>query len=790
MATFNDDRPINVHGATLSRRQFVKTGGALVVGFGLVGGRVWDEAAEAAESSAAAKNSLDATLASSWFEIRADNTILMRTGKVDFGQSTAHTAYKQIVAEELSVPFEAVTEVVMGDTDRTPDGGFSAGFLEYGGLNLRKAAAYTYQALLDLAASHLQVEKSRLSVTGGVVSGGGRTISYGELVRGQQLKLTIPVTRDLTNMFGLTVTGNPPMKPVSQYTIVGKSYANTVTPSKVRAKEVWVTDVRLPNMLHGRVVHPKTLGSTLISAGEVNKARYPSAQVIVKGNLVGVVAATEWEAIGASQQVAAATQWSDWKGLPGHTQLHAWLRTSADWKTTPVSKSEKSRGDVGPALAAASKTLSASYELPFMKHAPIGPTIAVGDARSDGTVYVHTHNQNPQALRGQIAMMLGTPVDNVVVRIYAGPGHYGRSNGGNAGAEDEAVILSKAVGRPVRVQWMRPDDLMWSTQSPPGLSDIRIGWDASGKITSYQADHYMPAMQDDRLVGALIAGLPTPPPPDVKPEPGSISSTVNGIADPWVYDRVANVAELGYGTFQLGQKTSPLAIGLRDHSMRTPGQLQQNYPRELAMSEAAALAGVDAIEFRLRQTDDQRLIGALKAVREASGWQTRPSPSPTSGATGAAAVSGQGVSAMLRSGTYWACVCQVSVVPTTGKVTVDKYTIAVDPGIVVNPLQLKRQIEGGALMGLSHALYEEMTFDESGVTSRDWRSYPILTMADVPEIKVVILNHPEVGAYGGGSEAANALAVSAIAAAFFDATGKPARRLPLKATYVQSILKA
>jgi CO/xanthine dehydrogenase Mo-binding subunit len=145
---------------------------------------------------------------------------------------------------------------------------------------------------------------------------------------------------------------------------------------------------------------------------------------------------------------------------------------------------------------------------------------------------------------------------------------------------------------------------------------------------------------------------------------------------------------------------------------------------------------------------------------------------------------------MLRSGTYWACVCHLSVVPTTGKVTVDKYTIAVDPGIVVNPLQLKRQIEGGALMGLSHALYEEMTFDESGVTSRDWRSYPILTMADVPDIKVVILNHPEVGAYGGGSEAANALAVSAIAAAFFDATGKAARRLPLKAAYVQSLLRA
>lgn len=782
MATVNR---IDVYGATLTRRQFVKAGGALFVGFSLAGRNFLEQTAKASPG----RNSLDAALATSWFEIHADNTILMRTGKVDFGQTTAHTAYKQIVAEELSVPYEAITTVIMGDTDRTPDGGFSAGFLEYGGLNLRKAAAYTHQALLDLAAQKLGAEKSQLTVKDGVVSGGGKRVSYGELVANQQLKLTIPVTGDLTSMFGLTVTGNPPMKPTSAYTIVGKSFANTVTPSKVSAREVWVTDVRVPNMLHGRVVHPKTLGSTLVSVGELDKKTYPNAQVVVKGNLVGVVAPTEWEAIGASQQVAADTKWTDWKGLPGHAQLHKWLREDADWKTTPATKSEKNRGDVAPALASAAKSLSASYELPYMKHAPIGPTIAVGDVRPDGTVYIHTHNQNPQALRGQIARMLGISVDNVVVRIYAGPGHYGRSNGGNAGAEDEAVILSKEVGRPVRVQWMRPDDLLWSTSSPPGIANIRIGWDASGKITGYQADHYMPAMQDDRLVGALIAGLPTQPAPDVNPEPGAISTTVNTLMDPWVYDLVPNVAESGYGTFQLGQKASPLGIGLRDHSMRTPGQLQQNYPRELAISEAAAQAGIDAIEFRLKQTSDERLIRVLKAVRDASGWQTRRSPGPKASATGATPVSGQGVSVMLRSGTYWACACQVSLVPSTGKVTVDKYTIAVDPGIVINPLQLKRTIEGGALMGLSHALYEEMTFDESGITSRDWRSYPVLTMADVPEIKVVILNHPEVGAYGGGSEAANALAVSAVAAAFFDATGKPARRLPLKPAYVQTVLK-
>lgn len=783
----------NVYGATLTRRQFVRGGGALLVclgGLSRLGpiGSLLDSTVEAAGAAGDA-NSLNPGLASSWFEIHADNTIVMRTGKVDFGQTTAHTAYRQIVAEELRVSYEAIASVVMGDTDRTPDGGFSAGFLEYGGQNLRKAAAYTYQALLDLAATTTGVDKSALTVQDGVVSGGGKRVTYGELVKNQQLKLTIPVSGELTNMFGLTVTGDPPLRPTKEYTIVGKSFPNAVTPSKVSAKEVWVTDVRLPGMWHGRVVHPKTLGSTLVSAGTLNKTRFPNAQVIVKGNLVGVVSPSEWEAVGAAQQIAADTKWTEWKGLPGHEKLYPWLREQADWKTTPPSKSDKSRGDVKPALASASKTLTASYEVPFMKHAPIGPTIAVGDARADGMVYVHTHNQNPQALRGQLAMMLGASIDNVVVRIYAGPGHYGRSNGGNAGAEDEAVLLSKAIGKPVRVQWSRADDLQWSTQSPPGVSDISIGWDANGTITAYQADHYMPAMQDDRLVGALIAGLPTQPAPAPNAE-GPIGSTINGISDPWIYEQVPNVAETGFGTFQLGQQASPLAIGLRDHSMRTPGQLQQNYPRELAMSEAAARAGIDAIEFRLKQTDDARLIGVLKAVREASGWQTRVSPAAKASATGTASVTGQGVSAMLRSGTYWACVCQVSVVPSTGKVAVDKYTIAVDPGIVVNPLQLKRTIEGGALMGLSHALYEEMTFDESGVTSRDWRSYPILTMADVPEVKVVILSHPEVGAYGGGSEAANALAISAVAAAFFDATGKIARRLPLRPSYVQGVLKA
>jgi CO/xanthine dehydrogenase Mo-binding subunit len=592
--------------------------------------------------------------------------VIIRTGKVDFGQSTAHTAYKQLVAEEMYLPYEAITTVVMGDTDRTPDGGFSAGFLEYGGQNLRKAAAYTYQAILDLAATTLKVEKSQLSVKDGVISGGGTRMTYGELVRGQDLKLTIPVQGDLTNLFGLTVTGNPPLKPTSQYTIVGKSFANAVTPGKVMGKEAWVTNVRLPDMLHGRVVHPKTLGSTLIAAGTLDPAQFPTSKVIVKGNLVGVVAATEWEAIKAAQSLTTSTKWTDWKGLPGHTQVHQWLREKADWKSTPVAKGEKNTGATAPALAAAARTLKTSYDLPFMKHAPIGPTIAVGDVRPDGTVFRPHAQPEP-----------------------AGAARPDRDDAGHAGGQGGRPHLRRSRAlRPLERRQRRRrgrggDPVAGGRQTRARAVDARRGSAVVHAVAGILFGHPHRARRQRHhhglRGGSLHAGDAGRPAggrrdrraahaaaPPVSDAP--FGATFNAMQDPWLYGKVPNVTELGRGTVQLGQEASPLKLGLRDHSMRTPGQLQQNFPRELAISEAAALAGIDPIEFRLKHTSDERLIGVLKSVRDASGWQTRTSPDARAASTGPTPVRGQGVSVMLRSGTYWACVCHVTVVPATGKV--------------------------------------------------------------------------------------------------------------------------
>ncbi|MGA8595159.1 MAG: molybdopterin cofactor-binding domain-containing protein [Bryobacteraceae bacterium] len=770
--------PTDVFGASLSRRGFVKAGGALLVGFGMA-------TADGMQRTDAdvSGNTLNPALPESWIEIHADNTILVRVGKPDFGTGTVFTAYRQIVAEELSVPFEAITTVISGDTDRTPDGSGAFDFLGRGMPNIRKAAAYVHQALLDLASERLGVQKDQLAVKNGIISGGGKSLSYGELVKNQKLNLTIPVKGDLTTLMGLTVEGNPPLKPVSEYTIIGRSFPNSVTVSKVTAKETWVTDVRLPGMLHARMVHPKTLGSKLVSVGPLDKARFPNTQVVVKGNLVGVVAPTEWEAIKAAQQVSSGTKWTEWKGLPGNQRLFQFLKEDADWKTTPAATSDKSKGDVASALANSSKKFSATYQLSYLKHAPIGPTMAVADVRSDGTVYVYTHTQNPQALRGGIAHMLSTSVDHVVVRTFAGPGHYGRSNGGNAGAEDEAVILSKAVGKPVRVQWMRQEDFQWSTQSSAAFSEVEIGLDAQGNLTAFQIDHYMPAMQDDRLVGAILAGLPTIPAPNEK---GSLFGLRNALHDPWIYDGTPAVLERAYGTDQIGQKASPLNVGMRDHSLRTPGQYQQNFPRELAMTEAAVLAGMDPLQFRIQHAREKRAIGVLESVREASGWETRSArPTVNSGVR-----RGQGISTLFRAGSYWACVAHIAVDMTSGAIKVERITVAVDPGLVINPLQLKRQVEGGAVMGVSMTLLEEVPFDESGAAVNDWRTYPIATMADLPEIKVVLINRPDVGKYGQGSEAANALAAPAIAGALLDATGKVARRLPLKPDYVRPLLRA
>ncbi len=760
---------------TLTRRGFVQTG-ALIVSLAIP--------ARFLSGATGSPASLDPALLASWLEIRHDNTILARTGRTETGTGMS-AFYAQMIAEELSVRPEAIT-LIMGDTDSTPDGGYSAGFL-FGAANVRKVAAYTFQALLGLAAARLGLPVSALTVSDGIVSGGGKSLSYGQLVQGRRLDLKIPVSgkrakvdpsegNGIAGLDGFTVTGNPPLKPSSRYQVIGTSYPMPGTPAIVTGRTQWSCDIALPGMLHARMIRPATLGSVFVSIGALDAKRFPAARVVRKGNLVAVVSPDEWEAESAARSVAAATKWSDWSGLPGSPNLTKTLREHA-WGAP-----QGSRGNaavVTAALAGSVKTISATYEQPYVRHAPIGPYVAVADVRPDGAVTVWSHSSNSQGLRAQIAYMLGTPPEKVVVRWLEHAGQYGRTTFGGDGADADAVILSQLTAKPVRVQWTLQEDLAWSSVSPGWVCDLKAGLDTNGRMIAVHSASYMPHQNDARLLGAILAGMPCS-----TPHPG------NWVATEWPYDRIPNRLEQAYGMPNLAAESA--AGGLRGNIMRTPGQRQQNFALESLVNEAASAAGADPVEFRIEHTTDQRLIDVLRATARAAGWESRPSPHPRARKTGAEPVTGRGAGIIVRSGGYWAGIAEVALIPATGELRVTKFTIGLDCGTIINPRQLDRCMRSGVVMGLSEALKEEVTFDNGKVTSTDWSRYKILTMEEMPDIQVVQVR-PAAGApdgFGGGSEAANALGPAAVAAAFFDATGVHPRRIPLTPAYVTALLKA
>lgn len=765
---------MSTFGPSLTRRDFVKVGGALVVTASLP--------ARQATAAEAATTTLDASKLASWLELHADGTVLVRTGKTETG--TASSAfYAQAVAEELDVD-PAKVSVVGGHTDETPDGGFSAGFL--GGVNnLKKVASYTRQALLGLAAERLGVPAASLTVANGIVSGGGKSVAYTELVKGQQLNLTIPVTGRLAHvdpkdpvgiadLMGLIVTGNPPMKPTEQYKAVGLSHPRPSIEDIVRGKGVYSGDIKVPGMLHARMVRPATLGSTLVEVGKLDKARFPGAEVVVQKNLVAVVSPNEWEAVSAARAVAAATRWSEWAGLPGSGNLTATLR-GATWEDVGR-RGDPAKAEAG--LKSAARTVSGTYEQPYVRHAPMGAFVATADVKADG-ITIWSQSSQSQGARAHIAHIMGVPVEKVVIRWAQGPGQYGRTTYGGDGAMADAAILSKLVGKPVRVQWTISEDLAWSSTSPGWVADVKIGLDAQGNMTAFKSDWYSPHENDARMIGAVLAGMP-----EITPKTKPLFPAISTV---WPYDKVPAVVESAYGIANLAHDSA--SGGLRGNIMRTPWQRQQNFALEAGVEEAAAVAKADPIEYRIRHTTDQRLIQILKETAEAAGWKSRPSPSPTAARAGTTPVRGRGVGVVIRSGAQWVGIAEIEVVPATGVVKVLSFTTGVDVGKVMNPRHLTSNIQGGTVMGLSEALFEEVTFDQSKVTSTDWTKYRIPAMGDVPQVKTVFTSRDGRGINGGG-EAANTVSANAVAAAFFDATGVQPRRIPLTPAYVKSLLKA
>ncbi|MGE0394456.1 MAG: molybdopterin cofactor-binding domain-containing protein [Vicinamibacterales bacterium] len=763
---------------TLTRRSFVKIGGGLVVTLAALPDTFTPNGASAEAAT------LDATKLNSWLEIRSDGRIVARTGRTEMGVGMA-AYFRQTVAEELYVRPETI-DLVMGDTDRTPDGGWSASFLE-GAQNLRKVSAYTYQALLGLAADRLGAPAVQLTVENGVVRGGGKSVSYVDLLKGQQFELTIPVAGTLAAMnakgtgiigtAGMTVTGNPALKPVSKYTVVGTSFASPSVEEKVTGKTQWVGDLRLPGMLHARMVRPSTLGSTLVTVGTFDKKKFPTAEVVTKGNLVAVVSPDEWEAVSASRAVAATTKWSDWAGLPGHANLGEVI------KANRVQGAKRGDADkTAAALKSSAKVVPATYEQPYVKHAPIGPFVAVADVKADGTTTVWSHGAQSQGMRAHLSHMLSLPIEKVTVRWLEGAGQYGRTSLGGDAADADAAILSQLLGKPVRVQWTLQEDFAWSTGSSAWVSDLKAGLDAQGKLTALESDFIMAPGMDYRMVGAMLAGMPELPVPAIGGGPAAFG--FGAVTQPYV---IPNEFHQGAGA-RVELMKPPSGVGLRGNIMRTPGQRQHVCALESILNEAAAAAGADPVQFRIDHTKDQRLIDIIRKTATEAGWSPRPSPNPAARRTGDTPVAGRGMAVMYRFGAYWAGIADIEVVPSTGVITVKKFTIGVDPGKVINPRHLKSNCEGGVVMGMGEVLMEQLTFDQGKVTSIDWTKYKIPTMKDLPEIKVVTIDRDDAG-FGGVGEAANSLPQPAILAAVFDATGVQPRRTPLTPDYVRSLLQ-
>jgi nicotinate dehydrogenase subunit B len=730
--------------AGVTRRDFLKTGGALVVTFSF-GASGANAAGESAPAKTVALDQVDGFLA-----IDAKGNVTVYSGKVDLGTGI-RTAMTQIAAEELSVPMTRVT-VIQGDTLLTPDQGVTFGSLsiQNGGMQIRQAAATARAALLAEGAKKLGVDRDDVVVRDGVVhpKSGGKGVDYAALIGGKD--------------FRLAVDAKAPTKDPKDYTIVGKPVARLDIPDKVTGRFTYMQDFRRKGMLHARVIRPAGMKAALMSWNDFDCRKVPGyVGVVKKGNFLAVLARSEWAAIAASR--AVETKWSDWTGLPDQAKLWEYVRN------TKVAKDEDLQkvGDATEALKTPNaKIVSASYDFAIHTHGSIGPSCAVAEM-VDGKLTVWTASQQTHLLRRQIAQMLGMKADDVRCIYIEGSGCYGRN--GHEDAAADAALIAKETGLPARVQWMRQDEHGWDPKGPPTLFDYKAAIDAQGNVVGWQSEVFIPERPKDLVVALLpaeLAGLPTEP-----SHPGNIQASL-GI--PYTFPNIRATAHWLTET------------PFRPSWIRTPGRMQNTYGNECFIDEIVVAAGADPLEFRLKNLKDPRGAELLQALGELASWKPRYVRAEISGGV----ARGRGLAyvkyELVR--TYVGAVADVEVDLSTGKVRVTKFHVAHDCGQIINPDGLRNQIEGNVVQTVSRTLIEELKFDRSRVTSVDWASYPILRFPDVPDVAIKLIDRPSEKPWGAG-EPTSAVVPSAIANAIYNATGTRIRSVPFTPDKVMAALK-
>jgi len=614
----------------------------------------------------------------------------------------------------------------------------------------KSAAATARRALLELGSARLNHPAAGLTIAGGEVRpiAGGTGIGIGTLIGDRR--------------FALKVDAMAPLTPAARHTVIGKPLLRPDVPDKCTGRHVYIQDFTLPGMLHGRVVRPPAIGATLVSVDESSIRGIPDTRVVRIENFLAVVSKDEWAAVRAVTALRAT--WTNWEGLPGNQDLDRYSRTAALERDQSI----VNRGDAPGAIRGAAKTLSATYFWPFQSHASLGPSCALADVHADGSTNVWCASQGTHGLRTNLAKVFGLPPDRMRVIFLDGSGSYG-TNGTDHVAAD-ALLLSKTVGQPVRVQWMRHDEHGWDPKGPQQLLDVRAGLDAAGRIVGWETEMWVPS------AGAGSRALHAAEAARIPQDHGQGSGAITQNGDPpYDTDNIRVVAHLIKGT--------PLQLS----NLRAPGKIANVFAVEGFTDELAAAAGVDPVEFRVKRLTDPRAIETITRTASAFRWEARTSPNPL--ATQGGVLVGRGFAYMRykQNENYVAMAMEVAVDPASGRIEVRRVTCAHDCGLIVNPDGLRNQVEGCIVQTLSRALHEEVTFDRSRVTSVDWASYPILRFPEAPAIDVILIDRPDQPLLGAG-EAATAPVAAAVANAVFDATGVRLRTAPFTPERVKAAL--
>jgi len=788
-----------LHEKEFSRQTFLKGGGALIVGFSVAGSALAGKASAAMPTSAGYNP--DQTRVDSFLTLNPDNTWTIKFGQPEWGHG-AYTGISMMVAEELDVDMSQVVYARPDTWVAGVGGGGGSGGVATRALPVRAAAVTARQALLTMASTQLGVPAAQLTVDKGIVSGGGKTVKYSDLLGGRLFNITMnPATLQ---------PGQSPAKPVQQYKLLGTAPMRVDIPDKVKGTFTYVHNLRIPGMLHARVVRPHGQGGVTsqnhfpISFDPKSIAHIADAQVVQVNNFLAVVAPKEYDAIQAAAQLKVV--WKSDPKLSGSGNFWSWLRQAGDTNTTNPARFTTSVGNVDAALASSAKVLTATYKYAYNGHFSIGPTCAVADVQKDHiTIFANT--QQPSSVPTLLANFqlngqpyFGLQPQEIRTIFYEGSSSYGSmlSTGGPTDVFIAAAVISKAVGKPIRLQWMRWDEHGWDSFGPAAMYDVKAGIDSKGNITALDWTSYGQGGTSLAPTSEEI-GFGTWPAVPANGGPNT-SDTIYAVAS-------QNKRVLA--------KTQPLYNGgLKSSALRAPGAPQSHFAGEQIIDELAYAAGMDPAAFRKQNIDMTVTVGprwqaVLSAAQAISNWQPKVANSVKQ--TGEVR-KGRGLAFGTFANSQVAMVADIEVNVKTGKIVAKHLYIAHANGISMSPDLIANQAEGAAIQGLSRALYEELTFTKERVTSTDWVSYPILRIKDSPYVTVAIVS-PQgyvINKPGGGTnvQAGNTAAAAAnwattgsgepsqvpppaaVANAFFDATGVRIRQAPMSPAHVRATLKA